>query len=251
MQGIIDWIIQLMEVLGAPGVGIAILLENLFPPIPSEVVLPLAGFTIAQGSLFFWPTFIWATAGSIIGAWLLYGVGAWIGAERLRKIADWMWLVEPEDVDKSLHWFDKYGPASVFFGRFLPGIRSLISIPAGIDRLSPVKFTLWTAIGSAGWNALLIVLGMWLGESYTVVADYVDQYSTVVYALIILAAIAVIILLVHRSKKRQTTTMEHTEPSARPEPSTRSETSNAPQQTDATQLADDTADDASPHSNRQ
>lgn len=245
MQGIIDWIIQLMEVLGAPGVGVAILLENLFPPIPSEVVLPLAGFTISQGSLSFWSTFIWATAGSIIGAWLLYGLGAWIGAERLRKIADWMWLVEPEDVDKSLHWFDKYGPASVFFGRFIPGIRSLISIPAGIDRLSPVKFTLWTAIGSAGWNALLIVLGMWLGKSYTVVADYVDQYSTVVYALIILAVVAVIILLVRRSKKRKTTTMEHTEPSGRTESSVSSETSDVPQQP-----ADDTTAEASPRSNR-
>ncbi len=156
-----------MEILGAPGVGIAILLENLFPPIPSEVVLPLAGFTISQGNLGFWPTFIWATAGSIVGAWALYGIGAWIGAERLRKIADWMWLVEASDVDGALYWFDKYGPASVFFGRFIPGIRSLISIPAGIDRLNPIKFTLWTAIGSAGWNATLIWLGMWLGQSYT------------------------------------------------------------------------------------
>ena len=193
MQGIIDGIIHLMEVMGAPGVGIAILLENLFPPIPSEVVLPLAGFTIAQGSLTFWPTFIWATAGSIIGAWLLYGIGAWVGASRLRRIADWMWLVEPEDVDNSLHWFDKFGPASVFFGRFIPGIRSLISIPAGIDRMNPVKFTLWTTLGSAGWNALLIVL----------VADYIDQYSTVVYALIILAIVIVLILLIRRSQKRK------------------------------------------------
>ncbi|MFH0412318.1 DedA family protein [Corynebacterium sp. L4756] len=204
MQGIIDWIISLMEVLGAPGVGIAILLENLFPPIPSEVVLPLAGFTISQGSLTFWPTFIWATAGSIVGAWILYGIGAAIGAERLRKIADWMWLVESSDVDNSLHWFDKYGPASVFFGRFIPGIRSLISIPAGIDRLSPIKFTVCTALGSAGWNALLIVLGMWLGESYTIVADYVDQYSTVIYAIIILAVVVVIGLLIRRNSKRKT-----------------------------------------------
>ena len=203
MQGIIDWIISLMEVLGAPGVGIAILLENLFPPIPSEVVLPLAGFTISQGSLTFWPTFIWATAGSIIGAWILYGIGAAIGADRLRKIADWMWLVEPSDVDNSLHWFDKYGPASVFFGRFIPGIRSLISIPAGIDRLSPIKFTVWTALGSAGWNALLIVLGMWLGESYTIVADYVDQYSTVIYAIIVIAVVVVIGLLIRRNSKRK------------------------------------------------
>lgn len=203
MQSIIDWVVGLMELLGAPGVGIAILLENLFPPIPSEVVLPLAGFTISQGSLNFLSTFIWATAGSVIGAWILYGIGAWLGADRLRKIADWMWLVESEDVDKALNWFDKYGPASVFFGRFIPGVRSLISIPAGIDRMSPWKFTLWTTAGSAGWNALLIVLGMWLGESYHLVEEYVSQYSNVVYALIILAVVIVIALLVHRQMKRK------------------------------------------------
>lgn len=192
-----------MEILGAPGVGIAILLENLFPPIPSEVVLPLAGFTISQGTLTFWPTFIWSVAGSLIGAWLLYGIGAWLGADRLRRIADWMWLVEPEDVDKALNWFDKYGPASVFFGRFIPGVRSLISIPAGIDRMNPVKFTLWTTVGSAGWNALLILLGIWLGDRYYLVEKYVGEYSNVVYVLLILIVVAVIIYLFRRQQKRK------------------------------------------------
>lgn len=88
MQGIIDWIVHLMELLGAPGVGIAILLENLFPPIPSEVVLPLAGFTVAQGSLNFVAVFIWSVLGSVVGAYILYGVGAWLGIDRLRAIAD-------------------------------------------------------------------------------------------------------------------------------------------------------------------
>lgn len=203
MQQIIDWVVNLMEILGAPGVGIAILLENLFPPIPSEVVLPLAGFTVSQGDLTWWPTFIWATAGSVIGAWLLYGIGAAVGAERLRKIADWMWLTEPEDVDKALAWFDKYGPASVFFGRFIPGVRSLISIPAGIDRMSAWKFTLWTTVGSAGWNALLIGLGVWLGESYHLVADVIDQYSTVVYIILALLLVAAVVYLIRRQRKRK------------------------------------------------
>lgn len=203
MQGIIDWIVRLMEVLGAPGVGIAIFLENVFPPIPSEVVLPLAGFTVSMGSLSFWPTFLWATAGSVAGAWLLYGIGAAIGAERLRRIADWMWLVEPEDVDKSLNWFDRYGPVSVFIGRFVPGVRSLISIPAGIDRMSPVSFTLWTAIGSSGWNALLIWLGIWLGGSYDLVAKYVGQYSNVVYTLIAIILIGVLFYLLRRQRHRK------------------------------------------------
>src|SRR5699024_7782688 len=219
---------QLMESLGAPGVGIAILLENLFPPIPSEVVLPLAGFTISQGNLGFWPTFIWATAGSILGAWALYGIGAWIGAERLRKIADWMWLVEASDVDGALYWFDKYGPASVFFGRFIPGIRSLISIPAGIDRLNPIKFTLWTAIGSAGWNATLLWLGMSLGQSYTLVAEYTDPHSDVAYPLLAQPISVVLALLIRRSQKRKATTIDSTTDAKQPQHADASQLSDAP-----------------------
>ncbi|WP_257158897.1 DedA family protein [Corynebacterium cystitidis] len=203
MQGIIDWIVNLMEILGAPGVGIAILLENIFPPIPSEVVLPLAGFTVAQGSLNMVATFIWATAGSVVGAYLLYGLGAWLGAGRLRRIADKMWLVDANDVDSALHWFDKYGAASVFFGRLIPGVRSLISIPAGIDRMNLVKFGLWTLAGSGIWNTLLIYLGYLLGDQYTKVADVVDQYSNVIYTVIAVALIALIIYLIRRNNKRK------------------------------------------------
>ncbi|WP_257181438.1 DedA family protein [Corynebacterium cystitidis] len=203
MQGIIDWIVNLMEILGAPGVGIAILLENIFPPIPSEVVLPLAGFTVAQGSLNMVATFIWATAGSVVGAYLLYGLGAWLGAGRLRRIADKMWLVDANDADSALHWFDKYGAASVFFGRLIPGVRSLISIPAGIDRMNLVKFGLWTLAGSGIWNALLIYLGYLLGDQYTKVADVVDQYSNVIYTVIAVALIALIIYLIRRNNKRK------------------------------------------------
>ena len=147
MSAIIDWIVGLMDTLGAPGVGIAILLENLFPPIPSEVVLPLGGFTVAQGSLSFAAVFIWATIGSVVGAYILYGVGAWLGAERLRAIADWMWLVKASDVDKSLEWFDRHGRPSILFGRLIPGIRSLISIPAGLDRMNLLTFGVWTTLG--------------------------------------------------------------------------------------------------------
>lgn len=199
-----------MELLGAPGVGIAILLENLFPPIPSEVVLPLAGFTVAQGSLNMLNTFIWATAGSVVGAFLLYGLGAWLGANRLRRIADKMWLVDAADVDSALRWFDKYGSASVFFGRLVPGVRSLISIPAGVDRMNPVKFGLWTLAGSSIWNAILIYLGYILGDQYTRVADYVDQYSTVIYTIILLLLVVLFIFLLVRSNKRKKATADTT-----------------------------------------
>lgn len=202
-DSIINWIIHLMEILGAPGVGVAVFLENVFPPIPSEVVLPLAGFTASQGNMNLIAAFLWATAGSVVGAYLLYGLGAVIGANRLRRIADWMWLVEVEDVDKSLHWFDKYGKLSILFGRLIPGVRSLISIPAGIDRMNVLSFGLFTLLGSAVWNALLIYLGFILGENWSQVADVIGQFSTVIKIVIAALVIWVIIKLIRRQKKRQ------------------------------------------------
>ena len=202
-DSIINWIIHLMEILGAPGVGVAVFLENVFPPIPSEVVLPLAGFTASQGNMNLLAAFLWATAGSVVGAYLLYWLGAVIGANRLRRIADWMWLVEVEDVDKSLHWFDKYGKLSILFGRLIPGVRSLISIPAGIDRMNVLSFGLFTLLGSAVWNALLIYLGFILGENWRQVADVIGQFSTVIKIVIAALVIWAISKLIRRQKKRQ------------------------------------------------
>lgn len=202
-DSIINWIIHLMEILGAPGVGVAVFLENVFPPIPSEVVLPLAGFTASQGSMNLIAAFLWATAGSVVGAYLLYGLGAVIGANRLRRIANWMWLVEVEDVDKSLHWFDKYGKLSILFGRLIPGVRSLISIPAGIDRMNVLSFGLFTLLGSAVWNALLIYLGFILGENWSQVTDVIGQFSTVIKIVIAALVIWAISKLIRRQKKRQ------------------------------------------------
>ncbi|WP_297851495.1 DedA family protein [uncultured Corynebacterium sp.] len=199
MSAIIDWIVSLMDTLGAPGVGIAILLENLFPPIPSEVVLPLGGFTVAQGSLNFVSVFIWATIGSVVGAYILYGVGAWLGAARLRAIADWMWLVKASDVDKSLEWFDRHGRPSILFGRLIPGIRSLISIPAGLDRMNLLTFGLWTTLGSAVWNFILIYLGFTLGDNWEAVTGYIDQYSKVVYVILILILLGFLVFFIRRS----------------------------------------------------
>lgn len=201
-NSIVEWVVSLMEILGAPGVGIAILLENLFPPIPSEVVLPLAGFTASRGELNVYAAFIWATAGSVLGAYLLYWLGAAFGAQRLRQIADRMWLVEPEDVDKALGWFNRHGQWSVFFGRLVPGIRSLISIPAGIDRMNPVLFGLMTLTGSALWNAVLIAAGVWLGDRYHLVETYVNEYSTVVYVIVGIAALLVFAVLARRARRR-------------------------------------------------
>lgn len=203
MQAIVDWIVNLMEVLGGPGVGIAILLENLFPPIPSEVVLPLGGFTAAQGSVTFASVLIWSIIGSVVGAYILYGVGAWLGAERLRKIADWMWLVKASDVDASLEFFDRHGKASIFFGRLIPGIRSLISIPAGLDRMNLVTFGLWTTLGSGIWNTILVSLGYALGDQWERVTEYVDAYSKVAYVILILVLVGFLVYFIRRDVRER------------------------------------------------
>lgn len=190
-----------MEAIGAPGVGLGVFLENIFPPIPSEVILPLAGFTSSQGSMNVIAAFIWATAGSMVGAYVLYYLGAAIGADRLRKIADRMWLVKVSDVDGALAWFDKYGKISILLGRVIPGIRSLISIPAGIDRMNPLTFGFYTLIGSSVWNALLIYCGWVLGENWHMVEGVIDQYSKVVYVLVALVLVGALVWLVRRAQK--------------------------------------------------
>lgn len=203
LQKIIDWVISIMEAIGSPGVGLAVFLENVFPPIPSEVILPLAGFTASQGNMNVIAAFVWACVGSLAGAYFLYYLGAAIGAERLRKIAAWMWLVKVEDVDAALTWFDKYGKVSILIGRLIPGIRSLISIPAGIDRMNPLTFGLYTLAGSAVWNALLIYLGWILGENWHAVEAVIDQYSKVVYALVALALGVALLWLIRRARQEK------------------------------------------------
>lgn len=203
ITSVVDWIVSLMETIGAPGVGLAILIETIFPPIPSEVVLPLAGFSSTQGHMSAIVAFIWATAGSLIGAWILYWLGAAVGATRLRAIAERMWLTEGEDVDRALHWFDRFGDATILIGRVIPGIRSLVSIPAGVDRMNPVKFTVLTLIGSSVWNAVLIWLGVLLGDNYHRVSDTIDQFSTLIYGLCALIAVAFVVYLVVRDRRRK------------------------------------------------
>lgn len=203
ISSVLDWLVSLMETIGAPGVGLAILIETIFPPIPSEVVLPLSGFASTEGHMSAIAAFVWATAGSMIGAWILYWLGAVIGADRLRAIADRIWLVDSHDVDKALRWFDRYGDATILIGRVVPGIRSLISIPAGIDRMNLVKFSLLTLIGSSVWNAVLIWAGVLLGANYHRVADTIDSFSTVIYVLCAIAAVICVVYLVRRDRRRK------------------------------------------------
>lgn len=213
ITSVVDWLVSLMETIGAPGVGLAILVETVFPPIPSEVVLPLSGFASTEGHMNAWAAFAWATAGSMIGAWLLYWLGAVIGADRLRAVAEKMWLTEGEDVDRALHWFDRFGDAAILIGRVIPGIRSLISIPAGVHRMSLAKFSVLTLIGSSAWNAVLIWTGVLLGANYHRVSDTIDSFSTLIYGLCALAVVGCVVWLVRRDRHRKAATTAAAGPS--------------------------------------
>lgn len=183
-----DWTVSLMEAIGPIGAGAAIALENLFPPLPSEVVLPMAGLTASRGSFTLAEALIWTTVGSVVGAFVLYGLGRWLGADRLRRVAERMPLVKGEDVDRSIAWFERYGSAAVFFGRMIPLFRSLISIPAGVAKMPPWKFGLLTAAGSLVWNTVFVMAGYLLGESWHIIETYADVFQYIVIAGTVLAA---------------------------------------------------------------
>jgi membrane protein DedA with SNARE-associated domain len=182
-----DWAVSLMEIIGPIGAGVAIALENLFPPLPSEVILPMAGLAASRGSFSLVEALVWTTAGSVIGALLLYGLGVWLGLGRLRAIAAKVPLLHPEDIDRTVAWFGRHGGKAVFFGRMIPVFRSLISIPAGITRMPVWRFTLLTAAGSLLWNSIFVLSGYFLGESWHIVERYADLLQYVVIGVTALA----------------------------------------------------------------
>jgi membrane protein DedA with SNARE-associated domain len=199
-----DWVVGLMETLGAPGAGIAVAVENLFPPIPSEIILPLAGFAASRGDLDLVAAIIFTTLGSLIGALALYGIGAWLGIDRIKWIAKKLPLVDVSDVDKTEEWFKKHGSKAVFFGRMLPIFRSLISIPAGIERMPVWKFALLTTAGSLIWNTIFILAGFWLGEQWHIVEQYADILKYVVIAVVVAAVGWFVISRVRKHRSGQT-----------------------------------------------
>ena len=201
LNAIAAWAISLMETLGGPGAGLAIALENLFPPLPSEIILPLAGFTAHQGSLSLVSVLIWTTVGSIVGALALYGLGAWLGRRRLLAIAERMPLIKVEDVHRAEAWFERHGSKAVFFGRMIPIFRSLISIPAGVERMPLLRFTLLTATGSAIWNTIFVLAGYLLGANWHVVEDYAGVFQKVVIGVVVVAVIAWVFLRVRRLRQ--------------------------------------------------
>jgi membrane protein DedA with SNARE-associated domain len=190
-----QWINSLMDTLGAPGAGLAVALENLFPPLPSEVILPLAGFAASTGRMDLLAALLWTTAGSVAGALALYGVGALLGRDRTVAVAARLPLVEAADVERTEAWFLRHGTKAVFLGRMIPVFRSLISVPAGVERMPLPVFTLLTTLGSAIWNTIFVMAGYLLGDNWSEVTAIVSAYSTVVLAL---AALAVAVFVAVR-----------------------------------------------------
>ncbi|OKK08110.1 hypothetical protein AMK26_03510 [Streptomyces sp. CB03234] len=184
------WINSLMDTLGAPGAGLAIALENLFPPLPSEVILPMAGFASATGRIGLVAALLWTTAGSVMGALALYGVGALLGRERTIAVASRLPLVKAADVERTEAWFARHGTKAVFFGRMIPVFRSLISVPAGIERMPLPVFLGLTTLGSAIWNTAFVLAGYALGDNWEQVTHYVSLYSKAVLVVAVAAVVA-------------------------------------------------------------
>ncbi|MBW3080409.1 DedA family protein [Bifidobacterium saguinibicoloris] len=180
IQTITDWLVVLMDAVGGLGVALAIALESIFPPIPSEVILPLAGFTASRGTFTLVGAIVWATLGSLIGAWALYGISRWVGLHRIHKAADVIPGVSRKDVNKANDWFTRYGTWSVLVGRIIPVVRSLISIPAGFNRMNFLQFTGWTLLGSAVWNTVLVSAGYFLGAGWCSILGVLDVFENVV-----------------------------------------------------------------------
>ena len=191
--GLIAWmtnmLVALMQGIGGFGVAVAIALESIFPPIPSEVILPLAGFTAARGELPLVWAIVWATAGSLVGAWVLYGVSRSIGLRRIHRIADSIPGVSRSDVDRANAWFTKYGTWSVLIGRVIPVVRSLISIPAGFNRMGFIRFSGWTLLGSAVWNTVLVSAGFLLGDQWCSILGVLNAIEDVVIGLVVVVLV--------------------------------------------------------------
>ncbi|MGH3778510.1 MAG: DedA family protein [Pseudonocardiaceae bacterium] len=181
------WVFSIVDRLGAAGVGLLILVENLIPPIPSEVILPLAGFRAKAGALNVWLVWPAATAGSVTGALVLYSLGRLLGYDRLYRLAGHKWfiLASPEDLDRGKRLFRDHGGKIVLLARMVPIIRSIVSVPAGVAGMPIPRFILLTAIGSGIWNAVFISLGWYLNENYEVVDNWLGPISYVLLGLIV------------------------------------------------------------------
>jgi membrane protein DedA with SNARE-associated domain len=198
MGGLSGFVLELIDALGEWGVALMLFVETVFPPIPSEVILPLAGFLAGAGRMNLVLVIVLATLGSYLGALVLYWLGAVIGFERTTRWLGRLPLVDEDDFRKAADWFHRHGRSAVFFGRFVPIVRSLISLPAGADRMHLASFSIFTIVASAIWNGALILLGAAFGTQY----DRVEQYTEWIDRVLYVAIAAVVVTFVVRRVRR-------------------------------------------------
>jgi membrane protein DedA with SNARE-associated domain len=197
-----DWVRDVVTSSGYPGLAALILIENLFPPIPSELILPLAGFYVGKGDLNFILAVLAATAGAVAGALIIYAISRFGGRRVLLRYGRILRIRE-KDLDRADDWFDRYGWWIVLGGRLIPGARSLVSIPAGLSEMPVGRFLALTTVGSAIWNTALVGAGWALGSNYDKVASIVGPMSTVVIAVLAVSLIAGTVWLLRRGRRRR------------------------------------------------
>jgi membrane protein DedA with SNARE-associated domain len=200
LTGLAGLITDIMAALGPIGVGVLVALETLFPPIPSELILPLSGYLASRGRMSLTAVVVGATLGSLVGALALYWAGAALGQKRLRRLAERMPLVEVDDLERAEGWFDRHGGLAVLIGRVVPVVRSLVSVPAGVERMPLWRFVLYTIVGSGVYNAVLIGLGYVLGSRWKTVEQYSSYLNYAIYAAIL---VAVGLFAVKRVRRRR------------------------------------------------
>ena len=201
-SGLIGWVLDLMDRLGEVGVGVAVFAETFLPPIPSEAVLPVAGYLAYDGRMDPLLAVVWATVGSLVGAWVWWGVGRALGRRRTRSLIERVPLLHGTDFDRAEAYFDRWGPAAVLVGRCIPLVRSFVSIPAGIAHMPLAQFTLYTTAGSLIWNGLWIGLGYGLGPA---MEPLLTRWSGVLSHVVIgLVLAAVLWFVVRRLRRRRT-----------------------------------------------
>ncbi|MEU4479960.1 DedA family protein [Micromonospora sp. NPDC023966] len=204
--GLTGWVATVIDSFGAVGVALLVALESIVPPIPSEVVLAMAGYLAAEGRFNVVLIVLAATAGSLLGALVLYWLGAALGEERLKRWLDHIPLVDRDDLEKADRWFERHGRWAVLFGRVVPVVRSLVSVPAGANRMPLGEFILLTTLGSGVWNALIVGLGFALGTRWQQVDRYSHWFNYAIFAVFAVMIASWVVKKVRRRRARQSVT---------------------------------------------
>ena len=197
--------VETNQLIGYGAILLAMFLENLIPPIPSELIMPLGGFYVSQGQLDFVPVVLAGLIGTVLGALPWYGIGRLVNEERLEQ---WLknngrWIgINPQELARSRKWFNRYGVSLVFWGRLIPGIRTLISVPAGVELMPITPFLIWTTAGSLIWTLFLTITGFYLGDNYANIEQLISPFSSIIKTIIVLIISWTLITLIYKTLRK-------------------------------------------------